>query len=174
MTEPENRPDRRRKLRPAGWVAVITVALIAAASAMYAAGADPVVTALDAFWRFFDESIERLRVLGGLVPLAIAFVAYKVYRSEQWWKRAEWALDAASENKPEVRRTFGNRTIDQLLTSRLAPTQDFTMFRVVVADRYGSLLREEIGEDPAVAAVPDEAEDTVDPGVDSTGKEGGQ
>lgn len=145
-------PVERRGLGRAWWVTVVVTALVLLASVLYAMGVPWVRIGLDGFWRFFDESIERLRALGALIPLVIAFVAYKVYRSEQWWKRAEWALDAASDDRPEIRRAFGNRTIDELLVSRMAPTQDFTMFSTVVADRLGGIVQDEIEGDPTVAA----------------------
>ena len=96
-------------------------------------------------------------------------MAYRVYRADQWWKRAEWALDTASEGNTRVRQRFGNKAIDELLESRMAPTADRTMFDAVVAERYSGLLREVAHGDPTVARPPG-----APSGVDDSQAGGGQ
>ncbi len=107
--------------------------------------------AVDGAWRVYDDVLARVSPWAALLPLAIAYVAYRVYRADQWWKRAEWALDAASEGKPHVRQRFGDKAIDELLESKMAPTADLTMFDAVVAERYSGLVREVAHGDPTVA-----------------------
>jgi len=85
-------------------------------------------------------------------------------RSDEWWKRAQWALDAASEGRPHTRRRFGDKAIDELLVSTMAPTQDFAMLSTVVADRVGELLRDQILAWHTGAG----AEPEAGPGMDST------
>lgn len=165
-------PADRRSLVPARWVTIAVTALIVVASILYAAGVPWVRTGLDDFWTWFDGNLERLRAL---VPLVLAYIAFRVYRSDRWWHRAQWALDAASEGRPHTRRRFGDRAIDELLVSKMAPTQDFTMFSTVVADRVGELLRDEIDEDPTLAETSHpETGGEDDPDVDATAGRRGQ
>lgn len=127
---------------------------------------------VDRAWVVYDHVLERVIPWAMLLPLAIAYVAYRVYRADQWWKRAEWALDAASEGRAHTRRRFGNKAIDELLVSRMAPTEDFTMFDAVVAERYADLVQEIALSDPTVSPPPRASR--ADPDVDGTQERRGQ
>lgn len=122
--------------------------------------------AVDGAWSGYDDVLARVSPWAALLPLAIAYVAYRVYRADQWWKRAEWALDAASEGKPHVRQRFGDKAIDELLESKMAPTADLTMFD---AERYSGLVREVAHGDPTVARPRN-----ASPGMDDSQAGGGQ
>lgn len=96
------------------------------------------VVLVDGFWRWFDGSIERLKLFASLLPLLVVFVAYLVYRSDQWWKRAEWALDAATADLTEAeaaqernRRTLGLEAMHELANKRMAPPKDEALFSVL-------------------------------------------
>lgn len=102
---------------------------------LYLLGVPGVVPLLDGFWELFDDSIERLRVLAGLLPLLIVAVAYRVYKADQWWKRAEWALDTATadvdddvEPGEHTRRTMGLHAVRALGRMNLAPRKDALLF----------------------------------------------
>lgn len=93
------------------------------------------VVRVDGFWRWFDGSIERLKLFA---PLLVGVVAYLVYRSDQWWKRAQWALDAATADLTEAeaaqelnRRTLGLKAMRELGNMRLAPPKDEALFAVL-------------------------------------------
>lgn len=108
----------------------------------------------------FDRSLTRLRRRTWSVLEAVPL---------RWWKRAEGALDAASEVNPRVRQRFGNTAIDELLGQGMAPTADLTVFDAVVAGRYPGLLREVVHGDPTVARPPG-----ATPDVDGSRAGGGQ
>jgi hypothetical protein len=75
-------------------------------------------------------------VLGAasLAPLAtfgVVLVAYLTYRQrdradrrEQWWKRAEWAIDSALNDADPQRRLAGLKVLVQLIGSDLATPED--------------------------------------------------
>lgn len=75
-------------------------------------------------------------VLGAasLAPLAtfgVVLVAYLAYRQrdradrrEQWWKRAEWAIDSALNDADPQRRLAGLKVLVQLIGSDLATSED--------------------------------------------------
>ncbi|MEX5259224.1 hypothetical protein [Kocuria sp. CPCC 205263] len=174
LTGLEHRTWRSLKAVPLRWwIRTATVALVLAI-ALYVLGLnvgwmDWFRDLVDRWWRFYDDVLARVSPWAALLPLAIAYVAYRVYRADQWWKRAEWALDAASEGKPHVRQRFGDKAIDELLESRMAPTADLTMFDAVVAERYSGLVREVVHGDPTVARPR-----SVSPGVDDSQAGGGQ
>lgn len=145
-------PAERRGHGTAGWVTVAVTALIMPVSILYAAGVPWVRTGLDGFWTWFDGSIDRLRLLGALIPAGVAFIAYCVYTadrvwkiSDRWWKRAEWALDTATDY---ARRAVGMKALTELSNLPMADTDDRQLFngRVVAvrdagASRLASLCR---------------------------------
>ncbi|TLM83936.1 hypothetical protein FDW83_08120 [Pseudarthrobacter sp. NamE2] len=69
-----------------------------------------------------------------LAPLAtfgVVLVAYLAYRQkdradrrDQWWKRAEWAIDSALNDADPQRRLAGLKVLVQLIGSDLATAED--------------------------------------------------
>lgn len=141
-------PAKRRGLGPAWWVTIAVAALTVLASILYAAGVPWVRTGLDGFWAWFDGSIERLRLLGALIPAVVAFIAYRVYtadrvwkNSDRWWKRAEWALDTATDGD-YGRRTVGMKALTELSDLPMADAEDRQLFNgLVVAVRDAEASR---------------------------------
>lgn len=163
-------PATRGGRGPAWWTTIAVAALIVLASTLYAAGVPWVRTGLDGFWAWFDGSIERLRVLGALIPAVVAFIAYRVYtadrawkNSDRWWKRAEWALDTATDGD-YGRRTVGMKALTELSDLPMADAEDRQLFSgLVVAVRDAEAARlpslpegQGPGQDPDV----DDAQET--------------
>ena len=122
----------------------VIVVVMTALSVLYAlsyfnfVGYEWPVVYIDGFWRWFDGSVERLKLFASLLPLLVVVVAYLVYRSDQWWKRAEWALDAATADitddeaaQERNRRTLGLEAMEELAAKRMAPRKDEELFEVL-------------------------------------------
>ncbi|MET1089358.1 MAG: hypothetical protein ABWY04_19920 [Arthrobacter sp.] len=72
--------------------------------------------------------------VAALAPLAtfgVVLVAYLAYRQrswadrrDQWWKRAQWAIDAALDDDDPHRRLAGLKVLIQLIGSDLATAED--------------------------------------------------
>ncbi|MFW6187641.1 MAG: hypothetical protein ACOC84_06580 [Actinomycetota bacterium] len=95
---------------------------------------------------------EVWRVVAAFMPGAVVLVAFQVYRADQWWKRVEWALDAAADDEHPVRQLAGLEALNELQKPRSwrPPRQDGAMFRAVGAaiERYaGTQWNEAAGED---------------------------
>ncbi|MEX5307590.1 hypothetical protein RF644_17735 [Kocuria sp. CPCC 205258] len=144
--------DRKRqkgKLR--WWHMVASGLVIAAAFIIYGAGWFPRYNeVMDSFWFWFDGSIERLKVLAALIPFAVAYVAYRVFRSDRWWKRAEWALNASVDPSPD-KRHLGKRAITALGELNMAPKDDLALFNRICAQDRGNTLLLALGNDPESA-----------------------
>jgi hypothetical protein len=133
------------------------------ASILCAAGVPWVHSSLDGFWAWFDGSIARLRLFAALIPVAIAFIAYRVCtadrvwkNSDRWWKRAEWALETATDGD-YARRTVGMKALTELSELPMADAQDRQLFNGLVvavrdaeASRLLSLPEDEEMEDQDV------------------------
>ncbi len=84
------------------------------------------------------EIVEGIRaaLLGAaaIAPLAtfgVVLVAYLTYRQrshadrrDQWWKRAQWAIDSALNDADPQRRLAGLKVLVQLIASDLATAED--------------------------------------------------
>jgi hypothetical protein len=78
----------------------------------------------------------RAALLGAaaIAPLAtfgVVLVAYLTYRQrshadrrDQWWKRAQWAIDSALNDADPQRRLAGLKVLVQLIGSDLATAED--------------------------------------------------
>ncbi|ACL41816.1 hypothetical protein Achl_3863 [Pseudarthrobacter chlorophenolicus A6] len=100
-------------------------------------------------------------VLGAasLAPLAtfgVVLVAYLAYRQrdradrrDQWWKRAQWAIDAALDGGDPQRRLAGLKVLVQLIGSDLATAEDADLMSALAVG-----IRDEEGSSRRGAAVP--------------------
>lgn len=78
-----------------------------------------------------------------LAPLAtfgVVLVAYLAYRQrdradrrDQWWKRAQWALDSALNEADPQRRLAGLKVLVQLIGSDLATAEDADLVSALAA-----------------------------------------
>ncbi len=66
-----------------------------------------------------------------LATLGVVLVAYLTYRQrsradrrDQWWKRAQWAIDSALNDGDPQRRLAGLKVLVQLIGSDLATAED--------------------------------------------------
>lgn len=86
---------------------------------------------------------EAWRAVAAFIPAAVVLVAFQVYRADQWWKRVEWALDAASDDEHPVRQLAGLTALNELRRpgSWRPPRQDDRMFRAVGAALSRHLAR---------------------------------
>ncbi|HST73598.1 MULTISPECIES: hypothetical protein [Kocuria] len=75
------------------------------------------------------------KVAAAFIPAAVVLVAFQVYRADQWWKRVEWALDAAADDEHPVRQLAGLKVLNELKKpgSWRPPPQDSAMFQAVGA-----------------------------------------
>ncbi|MCU1565549.1 MAG: hypothetical protein JWQ56_486 [Pseudarthrobacter sp.] len=69
--------------------------------------------------------------LAPLATLGVVLVAYLTYRQrsqadrrDQWWKRAQWAIDSALNEADPPRRLAGLKVLVQLIGSDLATAED--------------------------------------------------
>lgn len=69
--------------------------------------------------------------LAPLATFAVVLVAYLGYRQksrsdmrDQWWKRAQWAIDSALSDADPQRRLAGLKVLVQLIGSDLATAED--------------------------------------------------
>jgi hypothetical protein len=69
--------------------------------------------------------------LAPLATLGVVWVAYLAYRQrswadrrDQWWKRAQWAIDSALDGGDPHRRLAGLKVLVQLIGSDLATAED--------------------------------------------------
>jgi hypothetical protein len=128
-----------------GVAAVASVALFA----FYALNLGPARPWRDSFWTWMDGNLERLRALGGLIPAVVAIIAYRVYKSDRewkssdrWWKRAEWALDTATDGD-YARRTVGMTAMSELSALDISDREDRRFFNgliIAVRDAEASRL----------------------------------
>jgi hypothetical protein len=76
-----------------------------------------------------------------LAPLAtfgvvlVAFLAYRqrdrADRRDQWWKRAQWAIDSALNDADPQRRLAGLKVLVQLIGSDLATAEDADLMSAI-------------------------------------------
>ncbi|RDV08349.1 hypothetical protein DXK94_18730 [Arthrobacter sp. RT-1] len=76
-----------------------------------------------------------------LAPLAtfgvvlVAFLAYRqrdrADRRDQWWKRAQWAIDSALSDADPQRRLAGLKVLVQLIGSDLATAEDADLMSAI-------------------------------------------
>lgn len=91
-------------------------------------------------------------VIAGLAPVAtfgVVMVAFRAYqqrleadRRSEWWKRAQWAIDASFNEDPQ-RRLTGLVILNELRASSLATAEDQKLFGVVAE----SIREEELDTD---------------------------
>jgi hypothetical protein len=148
--------SRRRSLAPLELT--VYVAIMAAIVACFTVGFSAVGPALDAFWEWFDTGIERMRALGSLIPVAIALVAWMVYRSDRrwkhadrWWQRAEWALSTSVEDSP-AKQHLGKRALLLLAESDMAPNDELEFFNELRREGSAKTMLDELARD--LEAVP--------------------
>lgn len=96
-------------------------------------------------------------VLGvaAVAPLAtfgVVLVAYLTYRQkahadrrDQWWKRAQWAIDSALNDADPERRLAGMRVLVQLIGSDLATSEDAELMSALAV----GIRDQELGRLPA-------------------------
>lgn len=137
----------RRRWRPS-WLGLLVAGLLVAA------GLSVAVTWLNVdagrwgagAWAVLGEV---WRVVAAFTPGAVVLVAFQVYRADQWWKRVEWALDAASDDDHPVRQLAGLEALNELQKPRSwrPPRQDGAMFRAVGAaiEKYAGARWNEAG-----------------------------
>ncbi|WP_104043804.1 hypothetical protein [Arthrobacter sp. ZGTC412] len=83
---------------------------------------------------FFEGIGAALLGAAAIAPLAtfgVVLVAYLTYRQrsradrrDQWWKRAQWAIDSALDDADPQRRLAGLKVLVQLIGSDLATAED--------------------------------------------------
>jgi hypothetical protein len=85
----------------------------------------------------------RAALLGAaaIAPLAtfgVVLVAYLTYRQrsradrrDQWWKRAQWAIDSALNDADPQRRLAGLKVLVQLIGSDLATAEDADLMSAI-------------------------------------------
>lgn len=83
---------------------------------------------------FFEGIRAALLGAAAIAPLAtfgVVLVAYLTYRQrsradrrDQWWKRAQWAIDSALNDADPQRRLAGLKVLVQLIGSDLATAED--------------------------------------------------
>lgn len=100
-----------------------------------------------------------------LAPLAtfgVALVAYFAYRQktkadkrDQWWKRAQWAIDAALDQEDPQRRLTGVSVLVHMVDSDLATTEDADLMKIVSIAIQDEELEEEVDDQEGESRVDD-------------------
>ncbi|WP_457964396.1 hypothetical protein M1E17_22665 [Arthrobacter sp. D1-29] len=82
---------------------------------------------LDVIW----NGVLGVSAIAPLATFGVVLVAYLAYRQkahadrrDQWWKRAQWAIDSALNDADPQRRLAGMRVLVQLVGSDLATAED--------------------------------------------------
>jgi hypothetical protein len=101
-----------------------------------------------------------------LAPLAtfgVVLVAYLTYRQrdradrrDQWWTRAQWAIDAALDGSAPQRQLAGLKVLVQLIGSDLATAEDADLMSALAVE-----VREQEGSGRLGAAAPSPLQDRI-------------
>ncbi|WP_272027156.1 hypothetical protein [Kocuria rosea] len=94
-------------------------------------------------WWWAGQNKDQLAFIGLAIPLGTLLIAALVYRRDQWWKRAEWALTAVTENGSYSRRLAGALALDELRKSRFAFADDLR----IVENIGNQLIDEDVGDE---------------------------
>jgi hypothetical protein len=129
-------------------------------------------------------------LLAALVAAVIAFAALwqrsKADNRAEWWRRAQWALDASMSDQP-TRAEMGQQAINILGKSKLATAEDGALLKIGTEDPLEAADRARLAEAAGAVAATDRVDPsltTVDAGEatsdnegdsnDDTGKAGGR
>ncbi|MFI7481894.1 hypothetical protein ACH9EU_05695 [Kocuria sp. M1R5S2] len=162
MTDRPSATTRLRGPKPAGWVTVAVLALVVIASVFYAAGVPWARTGLDAFWAWFDGSLDRLQVMSWVTAAVVAVVSYRRYlveRSAQQLEQARWAADKATSANEQQRRV-ASQAINDLEESAEARGEQLPSFVEEVKETLRSdIIDSVVADTEAIRAI---REDDVD------------
>lgn len=97
----------------------------------------------------YDVTLAEVAQLGPAATALAATVAFAVGlgtliqrsradRRDQWWKRAQWALDLALQNDPSSKR-IGLAVLEHLAQSRLAGPEETEMIAAAWVDELADL-----------------------------------
>lgn len=113
--------------------------------------------------------LEAAKVAAGLAPLAtfgVVLVAYFAYRQkskadkrDQWWKRTQWAIDAALDEDDPQRRLTGINVLVHMVNSDLATSEDAELMKLLAIAIQDEELEEELDEEESEPEV--DADDDV-------------
>ncbi len=107
---------------------------------------------------------------GGAAAVAAAVIAFfaargqasvqrQAERKEQWWKRAEWALNLTLSQDSDI-RTIGFHTLESLSTSEYADEHEGDVIAAATERSIDQALDPELGEtDERTVATPDREND---------------
>ncbi|MDO5619610.1 hypothetical protein [Kocuria sp.] len=148
-------PDRADRY---SWLALFTRAgvvvvglALAAILVSYLLGHETTRVTVDASWVVFDHSIERMWTFALVIPLVVAYVAYRVFASDRWWKRAQWALDA-SVSESAAHRALGRAALNELSSMRLTPREDIGLFSALLTIGLEATMVDSFHNDPESGA----------------------
>ena len=115
--------------------------------------------------------VDLARAATTFAPLAtfvVALVAYFAYRQkskadkrDQWWKRAQWAIDAALDQEDPQRRLTGVTMSVHMVNSDLATAEDADLMKILSVAIQDEELDEEFDEELVELKV-DDFEDVSD------------
>jgi hypothetical protein len=107
-----------------------------------------------------------LLAAAALAPLAtfgVVLVAYLTYRQrsradrrDQWWKRAQWAIDSALDDADPHRRLAGLKVLVQLIGSDLATAEDAELMSALAVG-----IRDQEQDERRSMAVPPPAKERI-------------
>ncbi|MFI7494690.1 hypothetical protein ACH9D2_08220 [Kocuria sp. M4R2S49] len=148
-------PDPKPRRRWGRALLVVAATVTPLASVLYAADLPRVRPALDRFWRWFDGSLERLQVMSWVVAAIVAAVTYCSYLADKRSKlleQARWAVDRATEGKPEAQQRVGRQAIADLQHSAEESGEQLPGFvdtAHTVTDTFKKDILTAAGKDPA-------------------------
>ncbi|MFJ6537937.1 hypothetical protein ACIQH5_17080 [Paenarthrobacter sp. NPDC091711] len=116
---------------------------------------------MDAFTVLFDGA-KGAASLAPLATFGVALVAYFAYRQktkadkrDQWWKRAQWAIDASLDQEDPQRRLTGVSVLVHMVDSDLATAGDADLMKILSIAIQDEELEEEFEDEEGGSGVDD-------------------
>jgi hypothetical protein len=95
-------------------------------------------------WAAFAPLIAA--AIAGVIATAALWQRRRSDNRAEWWRRAQWAMDAALSDRP-AQALMGQRAIYVLSRSRLASTEEFVFLRSATEDPIDA-IQDDIDDAP--------------------------
>lgn len=106
-------------------------------------------------WAAFAPLIAA--IIAALIAGAALWQKHRADNRAEWWRRAQWALDASMSEQP-TRAEMGQQAINLLAQSKLARPEDGKLLRIGTEDPLEAANRARQAEASDVAAITDSVE----------------
>ncbi|QOT19357.1 hypothetical protein [Paenarthrobacter sp. YJN-5] len=96
-------------------------------------------------------------VIAALIAGAALWQKWRADNRAEWWRRAQWALDASMSNEPK-RAEMGQQAINLLGSSKLATPEDGALLKIGTEDPLEAAYNAQLAEAADNVGISDEAE----------------